>query len=754
MLKPIKWIFSILVILVIVVIAAIVTIANTIDPNDYLSQASDMVHEKTGLTLNVASIDWSFFPWLGIKVDQASLSDPAQQALASLDEVQIRIKVLPLLQQKIEIGSVQLVKLDLQVVIDKEGNLNWNQLAQSEQAPPESTTEPSATDPNTNTETPDIDILISELIVVDSQLTYRDDSTQTQTTLSELNITSKDILLSTTKTQTNFPLEIAFKLADKTGLALTTKLTTDIALDQNGPTLSLSNLTLNNTANLPGMANAIVTNLNANLSLDMAKNQAQLEQLAIDVDNLIKLNADLKVAALDTAPKFAGSLKLDIPNLRALAKQHGAELPPSADPNVLQTLSLKTSLNGTTKSIRLTPITLKLDDSTLTGKIAITDFAKQALVADLTLDSIDVDRYAPPPSDDPEPNAEPSPNTSDSDTNSETPAGDLIPVELLRTLNLNTALKINQLKAQGIAINQLLIKLQGANGLVTLDPISGQTLEGKFLAKASVDVSGEEPVLTFYKSLDKMQLEPAMKAFADSNLLAGILQFGGDLKTRGNNTDAWIRNLTGNSDFQFTQGLLRGINLTELTFEKMGTLGTVAQAFIGEETKQKAPPVFRKDTDINQLLAKVVFKDGVAQANELDLSINDAAATGSAAFDLVTHDLEFTLNLKLSEGIANPTLAKLTWPVRCKGNITAAPSCSIDSKPVRKAIEKMAKERAKSEAKAKLADALKEKAGIELGDQSVEEAAKQEVKSEAKKKEDEAKEKLKNKLEEKFKGFF
>ena len=61
----------------------------------------------------------------------------------------------------------------------------------------------------------------------------------------------------------------------------------------------------------------------------------------------------------------------------------------------LSKVELVSRLSGTPNSMAFDELNLKVDDSTFTGRIAVEDFAKQALRIQLKGDTFDADRYLP-----------------------------------------------------------------------------------------------------------------------------------------------------------------------------------------------------------------------------------------------------------------------------------------------------------------------------------------------------------------------
>jgi AsmA protein len=104
MLKLIKWLAGLLVTLTVLILLAIVIIPQVVDPNDYRDELSTLVNGKTGRDLTLSGdLKISVFPWLGVKTQGLSLSQPKgiEGDMLSVDTAQLRVKLVPLLSKKI-----------------------------------------------------------------------------------------------------------------------------------------------------------------------------------------------------------------------------------------------------------------------------------------------------------------------------------------------------------------------------------------------------------------------------------------------------------------------------------------------------------------------------------------------------------------------------------------------------------------------------------------------------------------------------
>ena len=133
--KPVKIVLSIIAALMFLVVIALFTLPFFIDPNNFKPEIAAAVKDKTGRDLTLTGdLKLSIFPWLGISTGQMALGNATgfqDQAFASLEASDIKIKLLPLLIKKIEVSRLVLKGLTLNLAKNSAGVSNWDDLSAS-----------------------------------------------------------------------------------------------------------------------------------------------------------------------------------------------------------------------------------------------------------------------------------------------------------------------------------------------------------------------------------------------------------------------------------------------------------------------------------------------------------------------------------------------------------------------------------------------------------------------------------------------
>jgi AsmA protein len=124
-------------VIALLVVAALV-VAWLFDPNDYKSYLAGYVEQNTGRELRIEQdLELSFFPWFAVETGGITVGNAAgfdAGPFATVERVEIRVKLLPLLRRQFEIGTVILDGLVLNLARDAQGNGNWQDLIEREPA--------------------------------------------------------------------------------------------------------------------------------------------------------------------------------------------------------------------------------------------------------------------------------------------------------------------------------------------------------------------------------------------------------------------------------------------------------------------------------------------------------------------------------------------------------------------------------------------------------------------------------------------
>ncbi|HDY85534.1 MAG TPA: AsmA family protein, partial [Methylophaga sp.] len=666
-------VFKIIIFIVILVIASLIALPFIIDPNDYKQEISSQVEKATGRNLTLdGDIKLSVFPWIALELGPLSLSNAAgfkADSFAKVQQAEIRIKLMPLLKKQLEMDTVVLDGLVLNLEKDKAGKTNWDDLITKNDTTPDNTKKDD-TSPDKGPALSTINIAGVKL--TNANILWADASADQTYQLQNFNLNTDPLIpgkptaldmefdVASTKPQakahikldSNVMVDLAKQQYMLTDLNVTTQATgKDLPFSETNLTLSgdinadmmkqlvtvddlklaaqakndkqsidaeLSAQFSSNLATQQSMIKGLKltaevldptlpsgkanVDLTADVSADMKQQTMTLSALVVDAYDVI-INGDVKASKLlSDTPNFVGNLIVKPFDLRKLANNLKIELPEMADDSTLQMVQLTTEFEGSTQHINAKQLNLTLDQSNLTGRLAINNFAKPAFDFKLNLDQIDADRYLPPVNkteDEPKTVATTPANTSATDNQ--------LPLDALRQINAKGTIDIGKLKISGTHSEKIHIEINAANGLVNLSPLSANMYQGQYQGNVGLDARGKTLKLSLNESLKGVQVGPLLKDFTGDDKLSGIANAQAKLTGDGATMMQIKQTLSGNGNFSFTDGAVKGINIAE-------SIRKAKAALKGEKLSESDAPV---QTDFSNLSGTFTATNGIIDNQDL-----------------------------------------------------------------------------------------------------------------------------------------
>jgi AsmA protein len=131
--RTLKILATLIGVVLLLIAAAVVIVPLVVDPNSFRDDIASAVKENTGRDLTIeGDLQLSVFPWLGLKMGRASLSNAegfGDEPFASIDSAQVKVQLMPLLEKKVEMDTVVLSGLHINLARDEQGRGNWEDLA-------------------------------------------------------------------------------------------------------------------------------------------------------------------------------------------------------------------------------------------------------------------------------------------------------------------------------------------------------------------------------------------------------------------------------------------------------------------------------------------------------------------------------------------------------------------------------------------------------------------------------------------------
>jgi AsmA protein len=635
--NPVKITLSVIAAIVI----AIFTLPFFIDPNNFKPEIVAAVKDKTGRNLTLTGeLKLSIFPWLGISTGKMALGNAAgfqDQPFATLEESDIKVKLLPLLTKKIEVSRIVLKGLALNLAKNPQGARNWDDLTASD-ATKITPSPPIINNGKQNETNAPAVFAISAIAIENARINWDDQR-------SGKHLLIKDVNLNTDNFSYNEPVAVDLSLIvlnTETTVTESIKLTTGLTVNEKLDTFVLSHSNLQTTSegeNIPGKSLTATLTV-ADAALDMAKQTVKVSGLQLKSKD-VTVSAEITGNNINDKPSFQGPVTVAIFSPAKLMKQLGIKVPVMQDDYALSKLAANFNLLATENSVDLQNLAMTLDDTQIKGSIRIKDFALPVIAFNLAADACDVDRYLPPVTD-----KSSKPVTSPAVALA---AGALaLPVETLRKLTIDGQLSLGKLKINDLAMQDIQLNLSAKNGIIKTQQSAKEFYQGSYNGNLSVDLRNKKPILALNEKITHIQVEPLLKDFKGEARMSGAVDASAQLQGQGGNSGELKSSLNGDLSFLFKDSVVKGFNLQKIIDH--------AKALI----KGSALPANNKNdqTLFSEITGTATISNGLIQNNDLVATASRIHINGKGNADLNTEKLDYKINAGLIKAEAAATEPK------------------------------------------------------------------------------------------------
>lgn len=725
--------------LIAVVMIAIGVIVATVDPNDYRDEITDLVKKETGRDFKVETMSLSFFPHLSIDLEAAELSNAkgfSEKPFVTIQKIQVGAAILPLLSQKLEVDTLTLHGLSLNLERNKDGLNNWDDLAKGETK--QNQEDEKEVDDAENPMDKLAALNFGGIDIQDGTVLWDDQQSPQKITLKNFNFTSgaitfgefffialsADTQISQPDIKTNLAINLEAKL-DKDGQYairnLNVKNTTSgkgIPVEKATTKVSLPNFSLeNDTLSLPSLSIDYDVIGGKDFPLDSVNGQLTLNDFTGNMTTqafkakMIALNSDVTGEAIPNGKASINlntsvdidlkaqtaklpKLSLNIIDLKANGNIVASQIMSDAVVNANLDIA-ETNLRTLLKQLKIA-LPEMADNKTLTkfaASLGIQFATKtQALKVNnlkLTLDDSQLSGNAAVS----QFNAPKIrydlalnkinvnrylPPKKEQPSEAPAPQGDTdakieLPVELLRKLDIDGTIKVGKATFDKLNPKNIVMTTKGAKGKLTINPLKADIFKAQVLVNAGLDVRGKTPKYSVKTNTKNLPIGEVLMAFADSDKLSGTGTMKANITTAGERVSEFKKNLNGTAYVDLKDGAIKGFNLAQSIRE--------AQAKLSGKTLAKSDAT--PQTDFSSLVADVSIKKGVVKTNKLSAQAPFMRVNGSGTVNLPKESLNYLVKTKIvasdkGQGSADfKDLDGLTIPVKLKGALTS-PSISLD----------------------------------------------------------------------------
>lgn len=726
----------------ILIVIAVVAFVATFDANHYKPQIIEQVEKATGRDFTIdGDISLSVFPWVGLKVEGVALGNEkgfSEKDFAAIKQLDVKVNLLPLLKKDVQVNTIRLHGLDVSLEVAEDKSNNWSGLAKSEATDESEASEdkPGASDEGQGSTLESLKVEGFEF--VDAVIRYRDDSTKTIATVTDLNLTTSAI-------EFDQPVDVEFSAHvtnDAPEIDTELGLTTQLVFNKSFSEISLNDLVFT----VMAKANEFIKQdeqieLKSDIQVLMDEQRISMKALQLSALGTTTV-ADVKVSQFKQTPQIQSEIEVQSFDARKVAGRAGVALPAMAKANALQQVAVKTKLDMQGQKLQANDFNLQLDDSTLSGWIHVLDIGKQKLRYNLAFDHLDINDYLPPES-----------ATAANESTAAAPGAEAVtaeastgdekielPTEMMRKLDVKGDFRIASLKAKEYDISQFLLSLKAQQGVIAVKPLSLQMLEGQVSSDINVNVQKTKPAYALKLNVNQIQAGPLANPYLKNIMgdkpltLKGAINIKADVKTGGDTINQLKKASIGQ--------LVLDMNETEVDgFDPEFYMRKSVADYVHEKGFGLSKTIMgdykpREVTVFDRIHSTVNVAGGKARTDDFIMDSKRVKVGAKGYADIIQNNMDMTSSVQLPRGKTGvEKLLDQPLYVRVHGPFDAL-QYDIDKKRLKSSTTDMLEK----EAKAKL-DAEKQKLQKKADD-------------ELKRQEEKAKKKLEDKLKDKLKGLF
>ncbi len=636
---------------VVLVIITCIVVLPFILPSDFIrDQITSLVKTQTGRDLIVrGKTSLSAFPSLGLELHDVTLSNPpglAGEPLLRTAVLDIKLKLLPLLQSNVEVDQFILRKPSITLRVDRQGRKNW--VFKPEKNSGSAKNAQNSKQSLVKAGFPFDELSLGAVGIVDGTVTYIDEKAGSEHNVKALNVSLHLPRLSEPMEAEGDFLWRAEKFDFKTALQ---------------------------------SPEALINSKPSDIDIALTSKH-------------IKSTFEGKISS-DPAFKLSGKTKTGIPSLRALAAWAGS---PVEKGEGLGQLSFSSDLHAQKEVLTFTKAKMSLDKMNAEGDAKITLNGKRPHIkARLVADQLDLNTYlssvrsktgtkqnaaSKSTQQGPDAGARDSltqlikkinapqndnaievkqPNLKIAQGEGSALSKDPRPGQgnILNQFNADVQLKVQRIVYQALKIGNSKLAATLDDGLLKANLTDLQLYDGRGTGQLVFDNRKQKPGLSTVLRLDNVSALPLLKDALNFDWVSGKAKIVFDLVGSGTSKKELLSSLQGKGNINFEDGAIEGVNIPKAirAFQK-GKLNDWAR----EETAK---------TDFSELSGTFNVQNGVATNKDLKLVGPLLRATGDGKVNLVKETLDYNVKPKLVASLEGQGSAQelegFTVPVRIYG---------------------------------------------------------------------------------------
>ena len=270
----------------------------------------------------------------------------------------------------------------------------------------------------------------------------------------------------------------------------------------------------------------------------------------------------------------------------------------------------------------------------------------------------------------------------------------------LPSVDMEGKVKIDEMQASKVRVTNINVQTKMQKGVLTLAPMKADFYQGNLDGQATVDLISAAPKISLKTNLVNMQAEPLLADLASNSKLkfSGTGNVDLQVTTSGIGSDDLIKNLNGTAKLGFTNGILKGIDISYLMNSAYSLV-----------SKQEGPNNNTEQTEFGSLTATADIKNGVVNNNDLNVDSKLFVTKGNGSIDLVNKRIDYHLQVSPKKASEQAdSIRNIPIPILVKGDLDS-PAIRLDSDVLMKEFAKQQLQKVDPGVKKKFRSKLKVK---------------------------------------------
>ena len=611
--------------IVVLLVIAIAGFVYTFDANNYKEEIAELVESVTDRPISIAGdMDISLYPWIGIKINDVTIENAAgfsNKTFATIGQFDVRIKMLPLLQKRLEIDRLVLHRLALDLEINDAGENNWSGIAAVSESK------------NVKSGSGLAGLTIGGIDLADSRLSWVDVNTGKQLKLSNLSLSTQAVI-----NGQPLPVELkAFVQSNQPEWQAAVNAKTRLEFNQDSAVFDAKDLKLTVKALLPNTEMEKVTlAMIADSKIDLQTRSAKLTNARIGVLGLV-MGGTFDVENIFSVPVIQGPVKVKTFEAAKLAKRFNFDIPQMANAQSLKHISLTALFKTDFDTVYMDNISANVDQSKVKGFLHITGLSQPVVRYELKADRINLDDYR---------------IVSNGPDKGEIP----LPLEFIRTADVEGVLDVEAVMAGDTELHKVHIASNIDDDILNANPITMLVSEGEMKAAMRLDAR-DTPAVSFVAEARQIDASAAINPLLTNILgdeaptLSGRVDADANLSATGSSTTALRTSAQGTIKVNMDKAIIKGIDFDHASYAVVADYAErndfrVSRTFNVEYVPDRA-------TEFDSLRATFRITKGKLINSDLLLESETVNVTGTGSLDFINDKLDYrpVIDMKMASTV-------------------------------------------------------------------------------------------------------